>query len=273
MRLLNEAFSPGLAFIIRIFFATVLSYFLFYKQIDFQKIKHFSLATWGYFILIGSVGYSLSIYFLSLGVLRASLISVAVILGTSPIWTYMLSLIFLKTKVKNSYIIYLLITVIGVMLLSLNFAQMNDLATIFSLGSLFLLISAVSGCVFYVFRNKLPTELNDKEISFLMMGIASLSSVLFLFTETPVIHYDHIFTWQILVGLTIGISFNIFINWAQSYSFKILSPVFGAQLLLLENVFALILGYLLYSETFGLFQFIGMVLVISCAYFMSKDSS
>jgi drug/metabolite transporter (DMT)-like permease len=65
-----------------------------------------------------------------------------------------------------------------------------------------------------------------------------------------------------LVGLILGSLLNVSTTQLQNYGFQHLPAVAGAQLLLLENIFAPVLGFILYSETVLPIEFLGAVLIL-----------
>ena len=75
----------------------------------------------------------------------------------------------------------------------------------------------------------------------------------------------------VLVGLAIGVFLNIFATFLENYAFgKVKNLVLANQILSLENIYALIIGYLFYSEVIGLYEFIGGVVVLTSVYLASR---
>jgi len=198
---------------------------------------------------------------------------VSVILGLTPLWTYLMKLIFRMDRFNWKILGLSIISVVGIFLLSNGLENINIFQGSSGEGVLLLLIASILLSMFYVFRNKLPENLNSQEISFIILFISSLSSIFLLFTEKIYIDFDLVFSPNVVFGLICGSLLNVTANIIGAYSFKHLNAVLGTQILLLENVFALIIGYFFFSEFVTLVQFVGVILVVSSAYLVSVEVS
>jgi drug/metabolite transporter (DMT)-like permease len=95
------------------------------------------------------------------------------------------------------------------------------------------------------------------------MLFASLFGFLVSFIFGFNIIQENIFTFYFIVGLIIGASFNLVTSILEPWAMKNLkNPALGSQILLLEVVFAFILGFLLFSEIPTLYAFVGSILIV-----------
>ena len=77
------------------------------------------------------------------------------------------------------------------------------------------------------------------------------------------------FTALSIVGLVLSSIFNVLNLYLLNYIFSNLKGYVAGNVLLLEGVFALIIGFLFYSETVNFLQIIGAVLIIGAAFVIS----
>lgn len=73
-----------------------------------------------------------------------------------------------------------------------------------------------------------------------------------------------------LFGLAFGAALNILATTFENYGYKILNAVFASQLLLFENVFALIVGLVIYQEIPAGFQLLGAGIVGLSVYLANQ---
>jgi len=269
VKLLDQAFSIALSMTIRITLAAIITFVIFRSTIDLKKIFHTSKKTLFLLFIFGFLGYSLSIYLLSLGIVKSDVLTVSVILSTSPIWTYLIGIIFKLQKFKTNIFLLSLCSVVGVLAMNNTTTGLFNFGSSETLGILLLCLAAIFSSIFYVFRNHLDKNLNSQEISFSILTVASLTSFIFLFFEKSIVRYELLFSWPIFFGLLLGVGLNISANILNSFAFKHVNSVMGAQILILSNVFALIIGTIFYAEYISPLQFLGMVIILGSAYLVS----
>lgn len=73
-----------------------------------------------------------------------------------------------------------------------------------------------------------------------------------------------------MLGLVLGSSLNIVCTFFENFAVKHLDSVFASQILLTENIFAFILGYLLYREQVTFQEFVGATIIIASVYGVNK---
>lgn len=271
IRLIDTAMTPALGIILRLTLSACLYILLFYRYINIKRLLQLDKSDYLYLLLMGTLGYSVYILFISHGTLATTLFGVAVALGITPIWTYILSIIFLKYKFSIKVSGLLLLAIVGVAIMSSgSIASVQNLNFFNDKGFLLVSVAALLGAIYAILRNRLSDNLNNHEVSFMILLIAAIGSIFLLFTEETKIIYDNLLTFKLIFGIVLGASLNIATAYLLNYSFKNINVVLGEQLLLLENVFAIIIGFLFYNESITFTQIIGAMLIIISGYYISK---
>lgn len=268
VRMMGDGFGPITQTYIRICTGAVIGTVLFWRKIRLDTIKTISKRDWIILLLMGIVGYGLMVFFITLGALNTKLINVSVIYATVTFFTYIYSIFVLKTQFKLRILIYLAFSIWGVSIIATKslFPQFEQ----FGIGEFFVLLSALSGAWYYVGRKMLSIHLNTYEIALVTMYIAGISTFLLsLFFHEP-LDLKALLNTTVFIGFFIGSVFNVIATSFEMYSFSHIEAVLGSQILLLENVFALVFGFLLYKEIIGQIEWLGAILIIFCVYLMNK---
>lgn len=267
-RLLNLGFEPMTQTYLRIFLGAVVVGILFSRKIRWSRLSHIPKRDWMYLTIIGVLGYGLMVYFISMGAIQAKLLNVAVVYATITMFTYLYSLIFFRKKFRWSIIIILFISLFGVAVLaSRSYLPKLDH---FGIGELFVLISAAMGAWYAVARKKLSSYLNNAEISFIVMLIASVATFLLALISGETFSLSSFSIPGVFMGLLLGATLNIVSTYAENYAFQHIDAVVGNQILLSENIFALVLGFVFYREIISVPELVGAAIIVSSVYVMNR---
>lgn len=260
-RLLNTAVEPFTQVYLRIGLAFVLVLLLFHKKISFKNIFSVSKKDWWLLLVMGTLGYSVAVILFTLAALEIKLFNIAVVASTMPFFVFLYSMIFLRAHVNKMLFFFLIISFWGVAIVSTK--SLIPVLTEFGRGELLMLFSAAGFALYSVCRKLLSTKLNNSEITLVVIFIAFVSSFIAALmkgeTFTLVDFSDPLF----LFGLALGIFFNLANTYLSNFSFNYLNPVVGTQILLLENVFAPILGFFIYQEVLSPIEFFGAIIIIA----------
>src|SRR5258708_35086468 len=109
----------------------------------------------------------------------------------------------------------------------------------------------------------LSSHLSTVEISVVVMGIAFVSSFLSALFVKEQLSFAGFFNPVALLGLVLGGALNLVATTLETFAFRHINAVAGSQLLLLENVFAPIFGFVLYNEILLPVELFGALLVVS----------
>lgn len=267
-RLLAEGFEPMTQVYMRIALGTLVLLILFWKKLRWQKVISMPSRDFLVLLTMGTIGYSVGVYFITLGVLYAKLINVTIIFASVPFFSYIYSYIFLKKPFDVKLTGLLVVSLLGIMLVATK-SFVPQLAA-FGKGEWFTLLAAATMAWFYVGRKLLSTHLNMSEITITVMAIAAFSGFMLALLRGETFSVSAFTNPHVLFGLAIGGLLNALINPIEIFAFKHLDAVVGSQIFLLENVFALIFGYLIYAETISFPEAVGGLIVVGCVYIANK---
>ena len=268
VRLMDEGFEPFTQVYLRIACGFLLALPLFWTSLRWRAIGTTPLRDWPLLFLMGSVGYSVPVYLITLGALQAKLVNVSVLSATIPIFVYMYSLLFLKIKMQAIVFPLIIISLWGIDIIATKSFFLSF--TAFGLGELYVVLSAATFAWFSVGRKLLTSHLNDREVTLLVMLIAACCSFAFAFMEREIFVWHHLTNPHVLLGLIIGAILNIMTILLQIFAFKWIDTVVGNQILLIGILFSLLLGFLLYHEIISYQEFFGGVIVVSSIYVTNK---
>jgi drug/metabolite transporter (DMT)-like permease len=266
-RYLSESFTVLQQTYLRIFTAFILGLAFFYKDIDFRKIRSLSTKEWLILILRSFSLYLIGVTLISKGIIISKYSNVSFI-AALPM-TSVLGFILLKEKVTRQKIGYIVLGFIGVLLIAVT-----DYKNIFNwgFGEFLALIASVGFALSYVARKWHSKLLNNKEITVIIFLI---SSILLFITSIGLgegMPSTSNFSNFIIIILLISALFNVFNLLLTNYGFQKVDAVLGGNILMLEIVFAVCIGLILYSEIPTLKEALGGVIIAVSAYQMNKLS-
>jgi drug/metabolite transporter (DMT)-like permease len=260
VRLMSEGFGPFTQVYLRIGGAFLLAISLFHKQIHFSKIKKISKKDWLLLVIMGTIGYGLAVMFVTLAVLNTTLLNTAIISSTVPFFALLYLFLINKKSIKPILLLFLLISFIGVYIITTKSFSLT--INNFGIGELYALLFAAGSGAFVVSRKFLSKNLSNIEITVTIIFIAFLSSFMGAMLMGEKLEISGFTKPLALLGLVSGIIFNITTTQLQNFSFEHINPVTGSQLLLLQNIFAPILGFFLFQETVLPIEFFGAALIL-----------
>ncbi len=268
-RWLDGSFGIFTQVYVRIFLAMVVMFIIFPRDIRWHKIKSLNLRDWLILLLMGVVGYGLMVYAITRGALLTTLLNVSVLFSTVPIFVYLLGVIFLKRQWRYLILGLLLLSIWGVGVLSSG--QIIPSLSGFGVGDWWVLASALFEAIWYLGIKLLKNKLNSREITVIAQAIASvIIFILAIKLGEPLPTISSFLSWQVVLGLLIGIIMNVLAPLITMYAFKHLDEVFATQLFLSENIFALLVGYFFYGEMISPISLLGAGIVVASVYIMNK---
>jgi len=263
-RYLNIYFSLFQQIYIRIFLGFVLGILLFRNSLDLSKLKKISKEEWGLLILRSAASFLIGAV---LWVKASTITKLANIsfIDALPL-TATLSFLVGWDKASVRKIMLLLLSYIGVVILSVkDFSNITS----FGFGELLVLASGL----FFAYRNisrmwhsKL---LNDQEITILMffLGFIMLFFLTIFLGESLNFPISDINMVAVVLLGGVLMVINIFLT---NYGFANVSLVLGNNLLNLEAIVAILVGFFLYQEKPVAQELLGGVLIIFSVWQMSR---
>lgn len=267
-RLLAEGFQPMTQVYMRIAVATIVLAGMFRKQLRWTKLRSIPSRDIWILCTMGTLGYSIAVYFVTLGALNAKLINVAIIFASVPFFSYIYAILFLKKQLNVKLTALLSISLIGISFVATK--SFVPKLEAFGTGEWFTLLATATMAWFFVGRKLLSKHLNTQEITVTVMAIAAISGLILALIRKETFSLSAFTNMHVILGLAIGGLMNVIVNPIEIYAFDHLDPVFGSQILLLENVFALLFGYLIYAETVSIPEMIGGAIIVICVYIANR---
>jgi drug/metabolite transporter (DMT)-like permease len=270
VRLMNAGFGPFTQVYIRIGLGCLLTAVFFSKKIRFTAFTKITHRDWFFLLLMGTVGYGLSVDFVTLGTLQTKLLDVAVISSTTPFFIFLFSVLILRKPFRSYLFLLVLIAFYGVCLLATR--SFIPMLSQFGLGDFYILLFAI-GLGFYILgRKMLSNHLNNYEIAVTVMFIAFICSFVTALFARETLSFQAFYNPVALLGLLLGGVLNLVATTLETFGFKHIDAVSGSQLMLLENVFAPLFGFFFYHETILRIEFFGALLVVAGVWFYIKYS-
>jgi drug/metabolite transporter (DMT)-like permease len=260
VRMMEVSFSPLTQVYLRIGLGLLLTLLFFSRSIHYHKIKHISRRDWMILLVMGLFGYGLAVIFVTLGVLQTKLLNVAIIGSTTPFFVLFFSVMFLRKRISNLLLFFLLFSFYGVCVIATK--SFFPVLTHFGLGELYVLLYAAGIGIYVLGRKFLSDKLNNSEIAAVVMGFAFITSLVCALVARETFSIASFFNPTAFFGLLLGGILNIIVIKLQNFGYQHLNEVTGSQLLLLENVYAPVIGLVLYQERILPIELIGTLTVL-----------
>lgn len=242
--LMPGVIGPNGFIVLRVSGATLLFWMIY--LLTYQRIEK---RDWARLILCGVFGVGINQLLFFNGLALTSPVNASVIMVTTPILVLILSMIFVKEKVRRIQIVGVLIGAVAAILFSL---QNNAQGSATPLGDLFILLNAVSYAIYLILVKPLMARYNALTVitwvftfgTLLVfawpMGFAELSN-----TNWQVFHGT---TLAKIIFVVFGVTFMPYL--LMVYAMKKVSPTVASVYIYIQPVLAAFFVYL--YATFGL---------------------
>lgn len=250
---------------LRVFLAFLLGLLIFYKDLNFGKIKKISRKEWAVLTFRSVALYLLGVTFISEAFVTAKY-SNAAFISALPI-TAVLGFIFLKEKVTFSKTFFIALGFFGVALIAVkDYVHLFD----WGHGEIFAFVSSIFFALSYIARKWQGNLLNNKEIAVIIFFISSilLFGTSLLFQEG--LPQPNNFTSFMIFIIGIAALFNVATLFLTNYGFQKIPAVLASNLIMLEVLFALLISIAFYNEFPTIKEVAGGILIIYSAYRMNK---
>ncbi len=241
---------------LRVGVALLLGYIIFHKDISFSKIKRIQTREWILLFLRSLFLYGLAVTFLTVAFIFAKYGNTTFI-GSMP-FTAFFGIILLKERFSLGKTLFIILAFLGAALIGVR--SFSDIF-LWGKGETFALISTVCFSLSYIARRWHSSLLNDKEITLLIFFI----SVVILFLTSIIAGQGlPVKGWSPFLLLIVVLAgfFNIFTLYLTNYGFKRVETVLASNILALESVFGVIIGFLFYAEVLSVKEFIGGIAIL-----------
>lgn len=248
---------------LRIFAGLIIGFLIFRKNFNFSKLKKITLNEWLLLIFRAAAYYLLGAALFNKAVLLTKISTVSFI-GSLPM-TAILGFLILKEKVTSQKVSFIILSFIGVIIISINsFSNFS-----FGLGEILALMSCFFASLSIVFRRYQTKLLNNVEITQIQLFIAFI----FIFIASMLMKEGlQINNWNInflFIILLSGLA-NILMIFFTNYGFEHVENSIASNILTLEMVFAVIIGFMIYREVPTAKDILGGVLILFSVIQMNK---
>jgi drug/metabolite transporter (DMT)-like permease len=268
VRLMGKSFSIPQQMFVRLLGASLLCIILFYPKIKNIKLSEISGIEWFIYIARSFIYYGLSVTLITYALLHTTL-GIVSFASSLPIMG-LLGYLYYKEKFNLKIIPIILLSVVGLALLSkinLSDFKLNS-GLIAALGSLLLFDTAF---LMVRLHNKKYTNYQNTAIILAFSWIVPLITLLVQHKRLWPAHVS----LEAYIGLGISIVLNVANLFFLNYIFSNLKAFVAGNILLLEGVFALIIGYIFFNEGVDLLQMVGVLIIlgstVAVSYMEYKD--
>ncbi len=251
---------------LRLFVATIIGSLLFYKDIHFKKLLTTPKKDWFVLTMRIIFMYGLGVSMYSLAFLKTTFSDVS-FLGAIPT-TAILGFIFLQEKVTRKKIFFILVSLIGILMITIK-----DSTHFFSwqYGDLLALIADFFFSFSYISRRWQTNFLNNKELAVLMLsGGFMFTFLLSLVSGEGFPHMLQLSGFTVCVIIIAGL-LNIASIFLSNYGFAYVETFLANNIIALESFFAVIFGFLFYKEIPTIQALLGGILILASVVFINKE--
>lgn len=241
-RYLHTDFTIFQQVYLRLFAAFLIGYVFFRKDIHIRKSKQLSVKDWLFIVVRALFYYSIGISLYSASVIQTKL-SNANFIESMPV-TAILGFILLKEKVTWQKIVFVLLSFIGVYLV--GFKGFQNLFS-WGIGETLMFMSVWSTSFAIVIRKMQNNKLNNKEMTLLILFIGAVGSLIFSLLNGESLPLSQ-WTFGLIIIVALAGVANTFITYLINYGFERVEAVLGSNLLTLQPLFAIVLGFIFYKE-------------------------
>lgn len=217
-----------------------------------KRILKADKVTFKYSVILGILAF-ISVLSMTIGVKYTSASNAGFLISLSVVMIPVISVIFLKKKIKFKLLISVILATIGIILLTLN-----DQLTV-NKGDLLCIICALAFALQVLVMERIPKDADSVAIGALQMGIVGiLNMIISLGTESFKFPHD-IKIWGVIIILGIFCTAICYIM--QIYALKDTSAIQAGIILSLEPVFSALFAYIFLGELLSMKGYLGAILL------------
>ena len=215
----------------------------------------------GYFLVMGALGFSGFNILYYIAAHSTTAINLGILQGAVPICVLIGAFIAFRTPITLLQVLGIMITVLGVAVVTVEGDPRNLFNLVFNIGDLLMLAACFVYSIFAVALRKRP-EVSGLAMFAVMASSAMVVSLPFVLWEV----FSGAVIWPTAKGWLIVAFVVIFPSFTSQLFFmrgvQLIGPGRAGVFINLVPIFASALSVLLLGEEFGLFHAVGMVLVL-----------
>lgn len=265
IRLMSDSFTVNQQVFWRLFLAFIAAWVVFGRKFNKNTFKQIRNKDWFIYLLRSILNYSVGVFLFTIAVLNSNLAVVSFI-SSLPIMG-LLAWLFFREKLDIKALPFILVSIIGLFMVS----GVDGSNFVIGMGILAAIVSMLGFDISYLLVKYHPKKLNNFHNTTLILSFSWIVPLIVLiFNNEPILPTD--LSALALIGLVGSIFFNIIGLYTLNYIFSNLKAYVAGNILLLEGVFAAIIGYVFYKEQLSLQEIFGASIIILCAYQISRFS-
>ena len=263
-RYMHTSFTLFQQIYLRVAAAFLLTIIFFHNKIDVKKIFRIPKKDWLIIIVRSLSMYVLGVSLFTYGIVNAKYSNVSFI-SALPL-TSVLGFLLLKEKFTLEKAFYVLMAFVGVVVISVTvFTNLTS----WGKGELTTLISVVFFSISYIARKWQSKILNNYEITTIIFLISMTVVFLISIFSGEAIPVQEWNLW--LLGVVIGAGlFNVGNLLLTNYGFERVEAVLAGNILTLESLFAVVVGFIFFRELPIVREFLGGILILANVIKMNK---
>ncbi len=252
---------------LRVGAAFLLGLFFFRDNLNFRKLTKITKKEWLLLIFRSITSYLLGVTLYTQSIVLTKFSNVSFI-GALPI-VAILGVMFLKEKLTFKKFLLVLAAFLGVVLI-----VVKDYSHLFvwGQGEILAILSTLAFSISYIARRWHDDLLNNQEITqitFFVSFILILATSIIAGEGMPDTNWNRSLVLAILgAGL-----FNVINLFLTNYGFQKVDAIIANNILTLQSVFAIILGFLFYREVPIFTELIGGIIIVLSVIIMNKLES
>jgi len=265
-RMMSESFTTLQQVFWRFVFAAIVAWLVFGRKFSKKVFRELSKKDWFIYAIRAGLNYGVGVLLFTVAVLHTKL-SVVSFVSSLPILG-LLAWIMFREKYDKNAIPLVALSVIGLALVAgITFTGLS-----IGLGATAAILSMIGFDVSFLMVRYHNKKLTNFHNTTLMLSFAWIIPLIILLIQHQSFIPHHINNVAIF-GLIASVILNITQLYMLNYIFTHLKAYVAGNILLVEGIFAIIIGYLFYSETITIEETVGAAIIILCAVFISRIST
>lgn len=265
VRMMDGAFTPYQQVFWRSILAGLCCWIFFGSRFSKNLLSRLTRRDWIVLILHAFLAYGIGVLSFTIAILHADLAQVAFI-SSLPVAGPLAWLLF-REKLARWSLPFIAISILGLFLVT----GLTSASYHFNLGTIAAVVSMLGFSISYLMVRYHPKNLTTLHTTTLILSFGWIPAFMLMLVARQSILPAHINTVA-LVGLLFSVILNISGIYILNHIFKHLKAYAASNLLLLEGVFALTLGYMAYGEKLSALELLGAALIVLSAVALSAVS-
>ncbi len=246
-------YSPESLMLLRFIIASItLFIYSFYKKVKLPDKKDLKI-----FLIAGFIGIFFYMWLFNSGTKLVTSGISSFIIASSPVFTLLMSIIFLKERSTIMSLLGMVISLLGLFLV----ASTQVTAVNFNFGTLLLIAAAICNGIYNVLQRKILKKYSSVQSSFFCVLVATVFMLIFtpnLVKEIPNAPY---LVNLIIIYLGVFPAAIAYMLWSYSLS-KVKKTIYTTSFLYLSPFISIVLAYFWLNETVSMVSFIGGIIII-----------